>query len=137
MDYQLFESNPRGHYLTSVIIHCANSILLFLILERLNRDILRSTLVAALFCIHPLNVESVAWIAQRKNVLGTFWSFVVILAYTDFVKRQKLFFWVILFLSLSLKTKPISVTIPFLLLLLDFWPLQRFSFNLNNTKKIK
>jgi protein O-mannosyl-transferase len=133
-DYQLFGLNPAGHHLTNLILHLMNSMLLFLVFEKLTGAFWKSVLIASLFAFHPINVESVAWIAERKNVLSTFWGLWAIWAYSDFVKKQKSFSWVILFFSLSLMAKSMLVTLPFLLLLLDFWPLRRLSFSFNSSK---
>ncbi len=135
LDYQLFGLNPAGHHLTNLILHLMNSMLLFLVFEKLTGAFWKSVLIASLFSFHPINVESVAWIAERKNVLSTFWGLWAIWAYSDFVKKQKSFSWVVLFFSLSLMAKSMLVTLPFLLLLLDFWPLRRLSFSLNSSKK--
>ena len=128
MDYQLFGLNPRGHHLTSVFLHITNSILLFLALRWATSTIWPSALVASLFAIHPLHVESVAWVAERKDVLSTFFWLLTILAYIKYGKRPKriTYLLVLLLFALGLAAKPMLVTLPFVLLLLDYWPLDRF-----------
>ena len=128
MDYQLFGLNPRGHHLTSVFLHITNSILLFLALKWATSAIWPSALVASLFAIHPLHVESVAWVAERKDVLSTFFWLLTILAYIKYGKRPKrmTYLLVLLLFALGLAAKPMLVTLPFVLLLLDYWPLDRF-----------
>lgn len=128
LDCELFGLNPGGHHWTNVEFHMANTILLFLILFRMTGAIFRSAFVAALFALHPLHVESVAWISERKDVLSTFFGLLSIGAYYGYVKKSsnKYYLLVIVLLSLGLMAKPMLVTLPFVLLLLDFWPLNRF-----------
>jgi len=128
MDYRLFGLNPRGHHLTSVFLHIINSILLFLALRWATSTIWPSALVASLFAIHPLHVESVVWVAERKDVLSTFFWLLTILAYINYAKRPKrrTYLLVLLLFTLGLAAKPMLVTLPFVLLLLDYWPLNRF-----------
>ncbi len=128
IDYRLFGLNPRGHHLTSVFLHITNSILLFLALRWATSTIWPSALVASLFAIHPLHVESVAWVAERKDVLSTFFWLLTIMAYINYAKRPKrrTYFLVLLLFTLGLAAKPMLVTLPFVLLLLDYWPLNRF-----------
>lgn len=127
IDVQLFGMSPAGHHLTSLLIHAANVGLLFLFLNVATRSAGNSLAVAAIFAVHPLNVESVAWVAERKNLLCTFCSLLTLLAYLRYVRRPSragsaavagLFF-------LALASKPMAVTLPFLLLGLDRWPLER------------
>ncbi|MCG6918730.1 MAG: tetratricopeptide repeat protein [Deltaproteobacteria bacterium] len=127
LDCRLFGLNPAGHHLTNVFLHIMNSILLFLALRWATSAIWPSALVASLFAIHPLHVESVAWVAERKDVLSTFFLFLTILAYINYVKRpRKSSYLLVLFLfTLGLTAKPMLVTLPFVLLLLDYWPLNR------------
>ncbi len=129
LDVQLFGLNPWGHHLVNVLFHVANSLLLFVILRKLTAALWRSLFVAAIFALHPLHVESVAWIAERKDVLSTFFGFLAILAYVDFTRSSKTsrYLLVLLFFVLSLMAKQMFVTFPFLLLLLDYWPLQRWN----------
>ena len=128
MDYQLFGLNPRGHHLTSVFLHIANSILLFLVLRWATSTIWQSALVAGLLAMHPLHVESVAWVAERKDVLSTFFWLLTMLAYVGYAKhpKRRTYMLVLLFFTLGLLAKPMLVTLPFVLLLLDYWPLKRF-----------
>lgn len=129
LDVQIFGLNPMGHHLVNILFHIANTLLLFRILKKMTAAYWRSLLVAAIFAVHPLHVESVAWIAERKDVLSTFFGFWAILSYVDFVRSPKTvkYFLVLLFFIFSLMAKQMFVTLPFLLLLLDYWPLQRWS----------
>ena len=127
LDCELFGLNPKGHHLTSVLFHIVNSLLLFLILRWMTGAPWRSGLVAALFALHPLHVESVAWVAERKDVLSTFFLFLTLLSYLWYVERPGFYRYlvIILFFTLGLMAKPMLVTLPFVLLLLDYWPLER------------
>jgi tetratricopeptide (TPR) repeat protein len=127
LDYRLFGLNPTGHHLVSVAIHIVNTLLLFWILNNLTGAIWPSAFVAAVFALHPLQVESVAWIAERKTVLsGLFW-FLTMAAYIHYVRRPRLgrYLVVLLVFGLCIMTKPIVITLPLVLLLLDYWPLER------------
>jgi len=128
LDCELYGLNPTGHHWTNVQFHIVNTLLLFLILFKMTGAIWQSAFVAALFAVHPLHVESVAWVSERKDVLSTFFGLLSIAAYCRYVKKSsvKYYLLVIIFLSLGLMAKPMLVTIPFVLLLLDFWPLERF-----------
>jgi protein O-mannosyl-transferase len=130
LDCQIWGLNPMGHHLTNVVFHVANSVLLFLVLSRMTGACWRSALVAALFAWHPLQVESVAWISERKNVLSTFFCFLAFASYLGYVRRPRWpqYLLVLLCFALGLMAKPMLVTLPFVLLLLDFWPLQRLRF---------
>jgi protein O-mannosyl-transferase len=127
LDCQLFNLNPAGHHLTSVLLHAVNVVLLFLLLARSTRRAGPSFFVAALFALHPLNVESVAWIAERKNVLSTMFFFLTLGAYGWYALKPgwKRYLAVAGLLVCGLASKPMLVTTPFVLLLLDFWPLRR------------
>jgi hypothetical protein len=127
LDYQLFGASPGGHHVTSVILHGVSAALLFLLLLRATGSRGRSLLVAALFALHPLNVESVAWIAERKNVLSTLFFLMTIGTYGWYVLKPSLKRYVIVVgaFVLALASKPMVVTLPCVLLLLDFWPLRR------------
>ena len=129
LDFEIYGLDPSGHHLTNLFFHIANSLLLFWVLLKMTGALWRSGLVAVLFALHPLNVESVAWIAERKNVLSTFFGFLTLWAYAGYVekKRIKNYLLVVLFLALGLMAKPMLVTLPFVLILLDFWPLKRWS----------
>ncbi|MGC9963972.1 MAG: tetratricopeptide repeat protein [Syntrophobacteraceae bacterium] len=128
LDVQLFGLNPRRHHLTNLFFHIANTILLFLIFCRMTKAPWKSAFVAALFAIHPLHVESVTWVAERKDVLSTFFWMLTMGAYIHYVEHPRLknYLAVPALLVLGLMAKPMLVTLPFVLLLLDFWPLQRF-----------
>ena len=134
LDWQLFGEKAGGHHWTSLIIHIFNTILLFVLLNTLTGAIWRSFLVATLFAIHPINVESVAWIAERKNVLSTFFWMMTMLLYVWYVKQPgwKRYLPVFLCFSFGLMSKPMLVTLPFVLLLLDYWPLNRTVINTQN-----
>jgi protein O-mannosyl-transferase len=127
LDWQLFGSNPAGHHVTSLLLHILNVVLLFFFLANVTRSTFRSLLVAALFALHPINVESVAWVAERKNVLCTLFFLLGLLAYARYVRRPRLagYLLVALMFAFALTAKAMVVTFPFVLLLLDFWPLQR------------
>jgi Tfp pilus assembly protein PilF len=127
IDYRLFGLNPPGHHLTSVFLHITNSILLFLSLRWATSAIWQSALVASLFAIHPLHVESVAWVAERKDVLSTLFWLLTMLAYIGYAKhpKRRAYMLVLLLFALGLSAKPMLVTLPFVLLLLDYWPLNR------------
>jgi len=131
LDWQLFGLNPWGHHLTSLLFHVANTILLFFVLLRMTNGLWQSAFVAALFALHPLHVESVAWIAERKDVLSTFFWILTMWAYLRYVERQetKNYALLALALTLGLMAKPMLVTLPFVLLLLDYWPLNRTQFS--------
>ena len=127
LDCQLYGLKPGGHHLTNVLFHLANSLLLFLILKRMTGAFWRSAFVAALFALHPLNVESVAWAAERKNVLSTFFWMLTLLTYVHYAERPSLYRYLLITVvfALGLMAKPMLVTLPFVLLLLDYWPLGR------------
>ena len=116
------------HHLTNLLIHLVNVLLLFFLLKKLTRDFWQSAFVVALFAVHPIHVESVAWIAERKDVLSTFFFFLTIWGYSNYVERPGAcrYLMALLFFFLGLMAKPMLVTVPFVLLLLDYWPLDRF-----------
>lgn len=128
-DYQLYGLKPGGYHITNLLFHIANTILLFIFLNRTTQALWRSAFVAALFALHPLHVESVAWIAERKDVLSVFFFFASLLVYAQYAKKpEKLSYVMILTLfALGLMAKSMLVTFPFVLLLLDYWPLGRLS----------
>ena len=128
LDFEIYGLDPFGHHLTNLIIHIANTLLLFWVLMKMTGTVWRSVFVAVMFAVHPLNVESVAWIAERKNVLSVFFFFLTLWAYIDYVEKKRSFLFVVLFLAFGLMAKPMLVTVPFLLILLDFWPLRRWNF---------
>ncbi len=127
LDVQLFGLDAGAHHLESAVLHAANAALLFLVLDRLTGARGRSLAVAVLFAAHPLRVESVAWVAERKDVLSTLFGLLALLAYVRFAERATLrrYALVVLAFALSLMAKAMWVTLPFLLLLLDAWPLGR------------
>ncbi len=127
LDYQLFHLNPAGHHFTSVLIHAVNVALLFLLLVWATGQLGPSAFVALLFALHPINVESVAWVAERKNVLCTFFFLLTLGAYGWYAKKpnwQRYCTVAALFIC-ALASKPMVITLPFVLLLLDYWPLGR------------
>lgn len=128
IDCQLFGLNPRGHHLTNVLLHAASAITLFLVLWQMTDAIWRSAFVAAVFALHPLRAESVVWIAERKDVLSGFFFLLTIAAYARYARRLTSSSYLLLtvLLVLGLLCKPMLVTLPVVLLLLDFWPLDRF-----------
>lgn len=138
-DYQLYGFNAGGYHWTNVIIHVFNAILLFFLFKNLTGAVWRSAVVAALFAIHPINVESVAWIAERKNVLSTFFWMLTMLFYVWYVKHPdwKRYILVLISFALGLMSKPTVVTIPFVLLLIDYWPLYRTAIKIQNDIEIQ
>jgi protein O-mannosyl-transferase len=128
VDCQIFGLHAGGHLLVSALIHAANTLLLFLFLRRATGARWQSAIVAALFALHPLHVESVAWAAERKDTLSTFFGLLTLLAYASYVAvpSWKRYVLVAIALALGLMAKPMLVTWPFVLLLLDYWPLRRF-----------
>jgi tetratricopeptide (TPR) repeat protein len=127
LDCQLYGLNGSGHHFTNVLLHTIAVILLFLALEQMTGSLWRSGFVAALFAIHPLHVESVAWISERKDVLSAVFFMLALGAYIRYVHAHSLtaYLLVLLMFALGLMSKPMLVTFPFVLLLLDYWPLDR------------
>jgi len=128
LDCEIYGLNPLGHHITNLLIHIVNTLLLFLLLSRMTGTVWRSAFVAAAFALHPLHVESVAWIAERKDMLsGLFWM-LTILAYVHYAKQPNVrrYVLVLLAFAMGLMSKPMVVTLPFVLLLLDYWPLDRY-----------
>jgi len=127
LDCQLYGLNPTGHHLTSVLLHVLNVVLLFLLLVRATGAAGRSLLVAALFAMHPFNVESVAWVAERKNLLCTLFFLLALGAYGWYARQPSVrrYVMVAALFALALTAKPMAITLPCVLLLLDFWPLKR------------
>ena len=142
IDCQLFDLHPAGHHFMNVLFHTANTLLLFILLNLMTGAIWRSAFVAALFAWHPMHVESVAWASERKDVLSAFFWMLALIAYAKYAahdRNERLphasifrflgsgFYWLVMFFfACGLMSKPMVVTLPFVLLLLDFWPLQRF-----------
>lgn len=131
LDVQLYGLNPWGHHLTNVLFMAVDVVLLFLFLTGATRRIWLSAAVAALFAVHPLNVEPVAWVAERKQVLSLFFMFLALIAYVWHVKRPSFgrYVFVAVLLALALMSKVMIITMPFAMLLLDYWPLDRFPQN--------
>ena len=127
LDTQLFGLNPAGHHLTNLLLHIANVLLLFAVLQKMTGSVWCSAWVATLFALHPLNAESVAWVSQRKTVLSTLFWLLTLLAYVGYVKKPdwKRYLGMMGIFVLGLMAKPMLVTLPCVLLLLDYWPLGR------------
>jgi tetratricopeptide (TPR) repeat protein len=134
LDCQLFGLNPGPHHLTSLLFHLANTLLLFWVLSRMTGRPWASTFIAALFALHPLHVESVAWVSERKDVLSTFFWFLTLGTYLRYVEQPGIHRYLLVLFSftLGLMSKAMLVTLPFVLLLLDYWPLGRFLFKQNS-----
>jgi Flp pilus assembly protein TadD len=127
LDFQLYGLNPKGYHLTNLFFHLANTVLLFLVLRWMTGGLWQSAFVAALFALHPLHVESVAWVAERKDVLSTLFWMLTLWAYLLYVKRSGIrrYVLILVLFTLGLLAKPMLVTLPCVLLLLDYWPLER------------
>jgi Tfp pilus assembly protein PilF len=152
LDWQLFGSHPWGHHLTSVVFHATNAMLLLLVVYQLSGAPWRSFFVAGLFAVHPLRVESVAWVAERKDVLSTCFGLLAIWTYTKYAQEKAsarigakraqhsrtVVYYVLAFVCFvfSLMSKPMLVTLPFLLLLLDYWPLGRLETSSENLPRV-
>jgi tetratricopeptide (TPR) repeat protein len=136
LDCQFYGLRPWGHHLTSLLLHLASTLLLFLLLKRMTGALWRSALVAALFALHPLRVESVVWVSERKDVLSAFFWMLALWAWLRYTEKFKVpsskfqvfYALALLFFTLGLMAKPMVVTLPFVLLLLDYWPLGRLEF---------
>jgi len=128
LDVQLYGMKAGGHHLTNLLFHISNTLLLFIVFRRMTGALWRSAFIAALFALHPLHVESVAWVSERKDVLSTFFWMLTMWSYVLYVEHPGVnrYVLVILFYILGLMAKPMLVTLPFVLLLLDTWPLNRF-----------
>jgi len=127
-DCQFFGLNPGAHHLVNVALHIANVVLLFLLLQQLTASVWSSAFVAALFAIHPLHVESVAWVSERKDVLSGLFFFLTVFAYLRYTRKPGIarYITMSIFFVCGLLSKPMLVTLPAILLLLDYWPLGRF-----------
>jgi tetratricopeptide (TPR) repeat protein len=139
LDVQLYGMNPGHHHMTSVLFHMANTLLLFAVFRRMAGTLWQSGIIAALFAVHPLHVESVAWIAERKDVLSTFFWMLTLLAYTRYARKPeiKTYIPVLVWFIAGLMSKPMVITLPFVLLLLDYWPLERTTKDAKDTKETK
>jgi tetratricopeptide (TPR) repeat protein len=130
LDCRLYGLNAGGHHLTNILLHTATAILLFLVLRRMTGFLWRSAFVAAVFAVHPLRVESVAWVSERKDVLSGLFFMLTLWAYARYVRHPfslGRYLSVMFLFALGLLSKPMVVTLPFVLLLLDYWPLNRFA----------
>lgn len=129
LDMSLFHLEPAGHHAVNSLLQALNALLLFFVLQEATRLNWESFLVAALFAIHPVNVESVAWVSERKNVLSMFFLLLAFYAYGKYAQRASIFRYsaVVIAYALGLAAKPQIITLPFLLLLWDFWPLERWN----------
>jgi len=144
IDAQLFGMEPRGHHLMNVVYHGIATLLLFMLLVRITENLWQSSFVAALFALHPLHVESVAWVAERKDVLSACFWFLTLLFYTRYAEARRncapsyksAYLYTLCCFILGLMTKPMLVTLPVVMLLLDLWPLQRFRNKLLATGKL-
>src|SRR5829696_2490805 len=138
LDVSLFGLDAGAHHVTNLLLHIANTLLVFAVLRRMTEAKGSSAFVAAMFAVHPLHVESVAWVAERKDVLSTFFWALTIWSYISFVRRRTVRWYaaVIAFFLLALMSKPMVVTLPAVLLLLDFWPLRRSGWRLLLVEKI-
>src|SRR5436189_3365607 len=127
IDSQLFGIFAGGHLLVNALMHAANTLLVFWFLLRTTQARWSSALVAALFALHPLHVESVAWASERKDTLSTFFGLLSLLAYVRYAEAPSIrrYAWVAITLALGLLAKPMLVTWPFVMLMLDYWPLHR------------
>lgn len=127
LDCQLFGLNSGAHHSVNVLLHAANVVLLFWILQQATGAVWRSFVVAALFAVHPLNVETVAWVAQRKSLLSAFFSLLTVAAYGWYIRRGgwERYLVMVAAFGLALMSKPMAVSLPLLLLLFDYWPLKR------------
>lgn len=129
LDVELFGVDPGMHHVTNLILHCVNSLLLFLVLRRMTGARWPSAVAAFLFALHPLHVESVAWVSERKDVLSGLFCILTLLSYAGYVEKPGVtrYGLVALCFALGLMAKPMLVTMPLVLLLLDYWPLGRFA----------
>jgi len=130
LDIELYGMNPGAHHMTNVLLHMVNAVLLFIVFNKMTGALWKSATVAALFALHPLNVESVAWVVERKNVLSTLFWMLTLLSYARYVEHSNIARYLLTLSAfvLGLMAKPMLVTLPFVLLILDFWPLNRFHF---------
>jgi len=135
LDCQFFGLNPRGHHLTSLLLHIANTLLLFYVLRKMTGALWASAFAAAVFGLHPLHVQSVGWVSERKDVLSTLFWLLTLLSYIRYVQDRnfKRYLITILLFAVGLMAKPMLVTLPIVMLLLDYWPLNRFTGSLAET----
>jgi Flp pilus assembly protein TadD len=137
LDCQLYGLKPAGHHLTNLILHLVNTLLLLWVLYRMTGRMYASSLVAALFALHPLNVDSVAWVAERKNLLSTFFWMTSLILYQRYVERPCITRYSLTLVSyiIGLMAKPMLVTLPFVFLLIDVWPIRRIRIFLHPKKR--
>ena len=128
-DCQMFGLNPAGHHFINILLHTTNTLLIFFLLKQMTRELWASALVAAFFGWHPLHVESVAWASERKDVLSTFFWLLTMIVYVKYTRKPGAFAYLaaLVLFACALMSKPMAVTLPFVLLLMDFWPLNRFA----------
>jgi protein O-mannosyl-transferase len=138
LDWTLFREHAGGHHLMSLLLHIGSTVLLYLFLKKTTNNLWSSAFVAFLFALHPLRVESVAWASERKDVLSLFFGMAVLYAYAMYVEKQQLskYMLCLLLFILALMAKPMLVTLPFILMLLDYWPLKRWQKALQPEKNI-
>ena len=138
VDYRLFGTEPMGHHAVNLLFHILNAILLLLVLSRMTGSVWRSAFVAALFAVHPLHVESVAWISERKDVLSAFFWLLTMGAYVLYSEKPsvKRYLPMLVLYALGLMAKPMLVTLPFVLILLDYWPLGRLGKGKNSVRRL-
>jgi len=129
LDYNLYGANAGGYHITNLLFHLANTLLLFLLFNKMTGATIRSAFVAALFALHPLHVESVAWVSERKDVLSTLFWILAMWAYMEYARKPELkkYLFIVILFFLGLMAKPMLVTLPFVFLLLDYWPLKRMT----------
>lgn len=128
LDFKLFGMKAGGYHIGNLLLHLINSVLVFLIFKRMTKGFWKSAFVAALFVIHPGHVESVAWVSERKDVLSSMFWFLTMWAYLFYTEKRTVKWYLLMLISyaIGLMAKPMLVTLPFVLLLLDYWPLERF-----------
>ena len=138
LDYEIYGPNPGGYHVTNLLLHLINAWLLFHVLSTISRYPSRSAFVAFLFLLHPLHVESVAWVTERKDVLSMFFMMLTLWCYARYVRQQHLYRYlsVLFFFILGLMSKPMLITLPFVLLLLDYWPLERIRLSLDGNPSV-
>jgi hypothetical protein len=134
LDYKLYGLNAGGYHLTNLILHILSTLLLFWLFNRMTKEIWKSAFVAALFALHPLHVESVAWISERKDVLSAFFWMLTLCLYVYYTEKPVIrrYLFVIFSFVLALMSKPTVVTLPVIMILLDYWPLKRLEINKGN-----
>jgi tetratricopeptide (TPR) repeat protein len=129
LDWQVWHGNAGRHHAVNVLLHAATVVLLFLVLRRMSGDVWPSAVAAAVFAIHPLRAESVVWVTERKDVLSGLFFVLTLSAYASYAQRRSIWWYLLLMVlfAIGLLSKPVLVTVPFVLLLLDYWPLGRIS----------